>query len=102
MIQIGDIVSLKNGQTYGQVIKIWTDWKQEKWGKYRIIDASSGELMICPDLPRCRPDEGCVICTINRPLKDFNKWNEIDIKYYKEEGMLTEKIYSKAMKNISG
>ena len=94
-IAVGTIVSMGASGQYGQVVAVLDHWRHQgerKLHHVRYVDRASGQLMICPDVARCRHHHTCPIHGANRWAEELAPFPDRDLDWFVAEGMLAPEL----------
>ncbi len=100
-VKVGDYIDHPVAGRYGKVIKVGVDGTGERhanWALYHKYDTKTGLPMVCPD-DRC-PNHtqftgvpgSCPICQHWAPEDEYNVLPEADIAFFRETGLITDKL----------
>lgn len=91
-----DVVAMPMGSGYGVVTRIYT-YGHRTLANVHYIDASTGNLRVCPD-DRCQgKSQHCPIHQRSFELHELLAFNERDLRYYAGEGMLAPELLAAAL-----
>lgn len=96
MVSINDIVT-PPGSSRTAVVVGFIEHGRRKLAVLHYVCAKTGELLVCPDVERCKHAHTCPIHGRNVDVNELEPWGEIDINYYAATGFLSETLQRKAL-----
>lgn len=90
MIQIGSIVSVRDGSRYGVVKESFVQGRRTYYHVH-YIDPDTGNVMKCPD-SRCHGEHTCPIHGQNSTEDQMVPFTKADIRFYVQEGMIDPEL----------